>query len=966
MASPNGWLTNPKTGCRWVLLPLLWALAGWGEAARMESFEDGLPPGIVAEKGKVAISDGDCQEGRHSLRWDFMPGDRLTIPTGELDNINVWTGYGGYSRSAFEVRVQTIVAPGALRVRFMAGETTAAWCEIPLVFAGWQRICYHYSWNSRLREVDRQKLAATDRIVIEAPQEGTSGTIFLDSLYLNHPVDFRKASEAIREPWRPHDPRTDPGMAGLLGPPSAEELAALDTFREADLRLYPGTVATGEQVAKFEQTAQETFGLARLEDGRVAGIGLRDWHPLADQMLAIAKAWLHTPDPALRQRLEEVFFLENDFLRQQGGVAQGAIQGMNWYGGRNHADACYLMRDPLRRSGRLTVVLRCLQYNFGANEIFRTDYADTHSMDYFYIDARYLFKIALMQEDPADTVIHLRAFSRRFSQQLADTIKPDGSLYHHGFHYFAYAGGASREMANQMALMAPTPFRVTPEAYAAVKRALLAMRWYANLRDLPLTLHGRHPGRQQLIPAAFLALAEASRPYADGNLDKDLATAYLRLDATASLDGFSPEPAPTGHVTLPYAGLGCQRRDEWLAIIRGYGKYLAAQESYNNANRHGLFFGNGYLDILGGGQPVSLPDSGCLPNQGWDWRRLDGTTVIDLPYPRMANGNGTMSERSGETFVGGVSHRGRDGLFAMVLNSSFQYRKALPDGVKPVEGHAFGAYKSYFFFADRIVCLGSGIHNFDSDCPVQTNLFQKALPTPETPVWVNGKAWTEFPGEVSPDAAACTLLDPQGTGYVLPAGHSVHVRRSHQISRDGHDKEDTEGDYACAWIDHGVNPTAASYRYVALVRTTPGALAQFAQAMPVWIARQDDAVHACYDRGTRTWGIACFQPGVWQCSPPPDIPDLPLREVHQPCLLMASITAAGELTFSVVDPDLDLDKRGISQPRTVELVLAGRWTGNPLPTNATLANQDGNTLLTLSCREGKTTELVVRPGVAPE
>lgn len=947
----------------WLLLLGIWVATGSAAGApEIESFEEALPPGIHAEQGKVTISDSDCQDGRRSLRWDFVPGDRLVIPTGELGSISVWTGYGGYSRSAFEVRVRTLVAPGALRVRFVAGEATAAWFEIPLVFAGWQRVCYHYTWNSRLQEVHPKELAATDRIVIDAPQEGDGGTLFLDSLCFNHPVDFRRASEPIGKLWQPHDPRTDPGMADLLGPPLPEELAALDYFRQADQRLYSGSVATAEQVAGFEQTAQETFGLARSEDGRVAGIGLQNWRPLADQMLAVAKAWLHTTDPALRQRLEEVFFLENDFLRQQGGVAQGAIQGMNWYGGRNHADACYLMRDPLRQTGRLPTVLHCLQHNFGYDGIFRTDYADTHSMDYFYIDARYLLKIALMQTEPADTVIHLRAFSRRFSQQLVDTIKPDGSLYHHGFHYFAYAGGASREMANEMALMAPTPFRATPDAYAAVKRAFMAMRWYANARDLPLTLHGRHPGRQQLFPDAFRTLAEAGRPHHDGDPDEDLARAFLRLAPDATLDGLTAEPAPTGHRTLPYAGLGCQRRDEWLAIVRGYGKYLAAQESYNNANRHGLFFGNGYLDILGGGNPVTLPDSGCLPNQGWDWRRLDGATVIDLPYPRMANGNGTLSERSDETFVGGVSHQERDGLFALVLNSGFQYRKALPEGTKPVDGHSFGAHKSYFFFADRIVCLGSGIHNADSDCPVQTNLFQKALPDPATPVWVNGTAWSDFPGEASPESAsACTLLDPQGTGYVLPAGQDVRLRRSRQTSRDGHDQKDTAGDYACAWIDHGVNPDSASYRYIALVKTTPAALAHFAQTMPVWVVRQDDAVHACYDQGTMTWGAAFYQPGEWPASPAQGIPTLPLREVRQPCLVMASLTPAGELVLSVADPDLNLDKQGVSQPQTVELILAGQWRSDRLPANVTLAGHaDDGTLLTLSCREGSTTDVILR------
>jgi chondroitin-sulfate-ABC endolyase/exolyase len=419
---------------------------------------------------------------------------------------------------------------------------------------------------------------------------------------------------------------------------------------------------------------------------------------------------------------------------------------------------------------------------------------------------------------------------------------------------------------------------------------------------------------------------------------------------------------------MPYAGLGCHRREEWLAIVRGYGKYLAAQESYNNANRHGLFFGNGYLDILGGGKPVTIADSGCRPNDGWDWRRLDGTTVIHMPYAQMANGNGTMSERSGETFVGGVNHQGRDGLFAMSLNSAFQYRKALPKGTQSVDGHSFRGRKSYFFFDSRIVCLGSGIHNDDSPNPVQTNLFQKFLGKTETPVYINGEPWADFPGERTLDKTRVnTILDPQDTGYLLFPGQDVRLARAHQTSRDGHDKRDTDGDYASAWIDHGPNPQDASYAYVALVKTTPEGLTQFAKAMgraesmPVSIALQDDALHACYDRATNTWGLAYFQPGeVPPLHRPIGVPAIPVVGVDQPCLIMTS-QEDGRLTISLAYPDLELDKAGISQQQPVNVTLNGRWrmhgTGG---VGVFLPMEHGNSILKITCVQGKTSELVLQ------
>jgi len=1104
------------------------------QANRIESFEDALPPGIVAEGGKVTTSDEDCQDGLHALRWDFTPGGKLILPTGPLGNIGVWTGYGGYSRSAFEMRIRTIEAPGGLTCRFMAGDQVGGSFTVPLVFDGWQRVCYHLSWRSRLKNRRQKVLAQTDRFVIEAPAEGKGGTVYLDLVCFNRPIDFRGKREAIRERWKPFDPRTAPAMADLLTPPTEDELAALRYFLEQDRGMYPSGPAKDADVARLEQVAKERFLLRRLPNGKVRGRGLSKWHPLTGQMLAVAKHWLHTDDPALRQRLEDLFFLQNDFLRQQGGVAQGAIQGLNWYGGRNHADACYIMREPLRRTGRLPTVSDCLRYNYGYRNIFKTG-RGVESMDYYYTAVRYLFKIALMQERPEDIVLHLRAFSRRLSRQLVDTIKPDGSCYHHGFHYFAYAGGATRMMASQLKLMAPTPFRVTREAYGKVKLAFMNMRWYANVRDLPLTLHGRHPGRQSLSPHGFLALAEAGRPYHDGKLDTELVRAGLRL-APELRDkepyagaGLEPEPAPTGHLTMPYAGLTSHRRGGWLAMVRGYGRYLAAQESYSNTNRHGLFFANGYLDILTGGNPVNIFDSGCRANQGWDWRRLDGTTVIYMPYAKMANGHGTMSERSRETFVGGLTRRGRNGLFMMTLNSGLQYRKALPEGKKPVKEHAFRGKKTYFFFDGRIVCLGSNIENHDSPFPVQTNLFQKFLPAvgrPEDqkvetgspgkwtrrsvsyrakandaghPLFVNlassrnlstgvigwdkatvsggtaklvngdfeegrtgeapaGWTYTDLPDkgdhsfgvrpsgdrtagkrvstedgrnwlsggrsavfsqkvldamvagetyefsvlvqsagssyarsrvyfstalpasaeQVRPAAyapimindrvvqqlpfkatlptdCASLLMDTQNTGYYAPAGQPLHVSRLHQKSRDGHDKKDTEGHYAAAWLEHGVNPKDASYEYVVMPNTTPESLATFGAAMadektpPYRVLQRDGNAHIVLDRTSRTWGCVFFAEQELVSAI-----GLPVKGVLQPCLLMAQQTGRGIWQMSLADPDLNLGKGGISQPKTVRLLLPGRWRLLDAPGNIKLTPAtDGDSLLTAKCSEGR-------------
>jgi chondroitin-sulfate-ABC endolyase/exolyase len=352
-----------------------------------------------------------------------------------------------------------------------------------------------------------------------------------------------------------------------------------------------------------------------------------------------------------------------------------------------------------------------------------------------------------------------------------------------------------------------------------------------------------------------------------------------------------------------------------------------------------------------------------------------------MPYSQMANGHGTMSERSSETFIGGLSHRGRNGLFVMTLNSGHQYRKGLPEGEKPVTGHAFRGKKTYFFFDDRIICLGSDIENHDSSFPVQTNLFQKFLAAPDQSIQVDGKELRELPLSRSLDAeVAHTLIDTQGTGYYVPGGQSLHMARQHQKSRDGHDKKDTEGDYATAWLDHGANPKDAGYEYFLLVQTTPSRLRRFARKMkkpktqPCLVWQKDQHAHVVLDRGTGTWGCVFFEeqdvklttadppragPGLWaRIKGMRADPVLPVKKVLQPCLLMAQQTGRGSWQMSLADPDLNLGKDGISQPTTVKILIPGRWRLSDAPDNVRLEPaEDGNWLLTAECREGRSYDL---------
>ena len=939
----------------------------WGQApALYDSFEDGVPASWApARAGTLQISDRHAKHGTHCLRWDWQAGD--TIRVGQtLGNIGRTGGYGGsYSKATFGLWVycEQPVA-GKLLIQFRTGEKVGGWFEFPLDFTGWRRAHLKYSFGN---DFQGRVAPETDNILLAAPATVPRGTVFMDLVVYNGVLDYRQQHVPSAKPWQPDVP--DPAKFPLPATVTPEELAGIATLgKNVDAMVRGGGTVTEATVASLEKEMAQ-WQIVRDAQG-IQGVpvvhsrqlefyadvpGVVPCGKLATFMLRLARAYHGTADPALRRRLGDAYGLLAEHLRDQGMTA-GSGFSWNWYEGRELADANYLMREPLRERGLLDWASAYLDYNYRSGDIF-DDSTIAPNMDYFGNDLRPKLCGALMQSTPAEQVRWLRAFTRRLNLDILNEqgngFKPDGSTFHHGMHYFAYASYCVNALVSTVAALSDTPFRLSPAATARLKQVVLAMRFYCNERDLPLSLSGRHPFSQSLNPGTLLTLARAAGT--EGKLDPELAAAYLRFDPAKAdtepfkAQGLKPEPPPQGNMTMPYAGLMAHRRGDWLATVKGYGRYVAFGEIYATDNRFGRYLSNGYLDILGGGQPISRAGSGCTP-EGWDWSRLDGTTTIHLPLDKLvAVSSGTEGIGSDQAFVGGLSHRGRQGLFVMQLQGGQRHEPT------------FRGRKTTFLCDDRILCLGSDIVNADATHETETTLFQKHLPDTAAPLWVNGQSLTAFPAEQTlPGDRANWLIDPQGTGYFLPAGQQVHVVRQHQRSRDQANRQDNEGDFAVAWIGHGAAPTAGTYEYAVLVRATPERMAQFAAAMqtperPYEVVQKDAQAHIVRDRATGLWGFVLFAAGELR-------PGLPLRGVDRPLLVMFEPAGADGLAhLSVADPDLNLQD-GLSQPRPVRVTLAGAFgLDTPGPDCRVVEQSGGQTVIEVTCREGRSHDLPLRP-----
>ena len=917
----------------------------WGQQPEYDSFEEGVPAYFTATRAQsLSISPWHSKQGSNSLRWDWSKGEELVIHHGIGDVARV----GGYRcKASFAVWVyMERPVSDALVFEFRQGEKVTGSFRFPLEFAGWRqgRLYYHDFPNGK-------PTAEVDNIRIAAPDAVAKGTVFLDFIKYNT-LTYRGNSvipEKVSQ-WRPpvpdeqRFPRPDSvneaevaGIRKLLGPdegPGIDEaqvkdlcakVKALGIVRDEHSVRGPGIDAHYQYLS-----APGEFGFKDIEyfpDEHGPGwLGIQTPASMSSLANRVAKAYRASNDAQQRRRLAEAFLLIADHLHDQ--VLQaGSGFKWNWWVGGAWADAVFLMRDVLEQTGRLRGFLDFLLYTYGGGAIFAKGAPISH-MDFYNLTVPRLLRQCLLQVEPAEQVRWLNAFKamlERSMLQPTSALKIDGSAYHHAGHYHSYAQGAFTSLPPLLLALNGTPWRLSSEAHDRLRRAMLAQRLYANRFDLPVALTGRSPfapgyGVIRGYGARALGvLARCGTPDASQKVDAEVAAAYLRLVPEAVDEepyaelGIEPEPEPSGTFVMPYAGLLCHRRDNWLASVKGQSKYVWGTERQAQRNCHGLFMGLGNLEILAGGDPVSAEASGRRA-PGWDWRRFEGTTVPQLPLATIDKG--WTSPYSPETFVGGLSHQGLQGIFAMVLNQPMPGKKTLK------------GQKSWFFSDGRILCLGSDISCDESEYPTQTTLCQKSLSASKeggfTPTPLDGAQFAAFPEERPLDPAERHwLIDVQQTGYYVPAGQDVVVARRRQVSRDLLDRADTEGDLLTAWIDHGKAPAGASYEYMLVVRATPEQMQRLAADPSYRVMQRDQAAHIVWDTPGSRWACVFFAAQeVTAHAVPPDT--LQVKAVDRPCLIMAEAVRDEQLRITVADPDLNLEK-GVNQPRTLLVTLRGEW-----------------------------------------
>lgn len=180
--------------------------------------------------------------------------------------------------------------------------------------------------------------------------------------------------------------------------------------------------------------------------------------------------------------------------------------------------------------------------------------------------------------------------------------------------------------------------------------------------------------------------------------------------------------------------------------------------------------------------------SGIFPV--WNWNLVPGTTAQQVPMLDQT----LVAFKGGASFVGGVSD-GVYGAATMDLNRG---------GLR--------AQKSWFYFDDEFVALGTGISDA-SDNPVWTSVNQSLL---HGEVRVSNADMPLDEGEHDENGARWVLHDE--TGYIFPQNSDLHITNKAQ---NGHWSDIGSGSddlvskkVFTLYLNHGKVPRDASYEYI--------------------------------------------------------------------------------------------------------------------------------------------------------
>ena len=1000
------------------LLLLVMSLFGFSQndyQPAVESFESekGLKA-YEATNGKIALSDAHRKYGKSSLQWEW--DGESTIGTSQfkiLSHKESPLEYGDFFPASPTLQMalyNETAQDGKITISFEKNGVKEVYFDVALSFKGWRTIWVPFY---EMEGNPPKKLAPVDYDYFKISTTTPKGKLFFDDIiysqyqddrhqYPDEIVPFVKAGQDLaKDHWMPLIVNYDRirtlepkpiSMAVRMDLKKLEAVIDQALVVDKKYKLYINSLREDYEKLNLKDNGKTILGppLTFKEHQDFydeAQLGPRKFNDIQSlgRVLKKIAAFYDRGNAAEQAEMKTMFLAGTRYFLDQGWVAgsNGGTRHHIGYNVREIAEAFFMQRQLLYDNGLLNEVAGSLHWLFNLGSILDDPNNFHVNIDYLNTQAYYHLMLSFLFEKQEMQAAMVMAYSNYISITLAQQneewgFKVDGTAWHHNGHYPAYGLGAFQSVPKIIKTLAGTRFRIGTEGHKNFKKSFLASRIYSQSYNWGFGNAGRHPlepGNGIVkLKDQFLDMANSGNPEGTSEIDKEVASAYLRLwgkedvmntTLFSQINGISKENL-SGYYTFPYGATAVHRRNDWAALIKGYSKYVWASEIYVTANRYGRYPANGTIQLLNSGDEIG---SG-FKQEGWDWNRYPGATIIYLPLTELEPKTPLLMFRSNETFAGTTTLEG-NGIFGMVLNEE---KGSNADGAMEVNLGFPGklkAKKSVFSFEGKLIAIGTNISSVDEKNPTQTNLFQSFLTDTKQPLFTSQDEVKKFPVNTvlkSTGNKNNWIVDPYGSGYYIVSKDAVHIKkerqhsyhnkyalRTGQIDNAAKGVKETEADYASAWIDHGMAPNDGSYQYViypflnAKDQKNFGNIAEKDDSYA--IKRADAIAHIVHDNPTKTTGYVIFEAHK-------ALDNGILNTVSEPALIMLKENSSNLITISAVQPDLNFPEyqkgkfRNYSQPVELEITLNGNWSPYAEDFVKETTHTDGKTIIKLSLVNG--------------
>jgi hypothetical protein len=823
-------------------------------------------PSNISSSGNLVLSGEHTKDGANALKWTAANGTVLTA--NNLGITSSQTGSFSASSAQFFVYSQNI-SNDTLVFRFYDNANVLRReGHMLLNYKGWRdyhrSYRYDYNFGGELPSFNLNKM----EVIYKPENPSSTATIYLDAFTIvgdtkgrvpgpHMKLDVQHFQDGDASKWVYVEGVNATALLSYLqtvptaSPSTTQEQNDALTVKSFYTRTAPTVTTTNLIAAKGYVTS---CNITRNADNSITGRGLL-YLDNVDTLIKISNYCSYLASGAIRNGdadAQNMLLLFMEYLIDQG-LAEGgrnSIQTNNYTPAQNFPvgflHGISLFPAPLKAD-----VIKMLKWSNEYNIIYHpgNPYLPVN-VDFIYNKSRFLFELAALDTSVDNWVRDLKYISRylslsaNFTQGNMDVIKPDGTIFHHQSHYMDYGAYTFDVYVDRVYSLKGTVFKITQEAYNNMAKAYKTQflltsqgKIYANAST------GRKPFERFKMTAAKMAkLIEVGGDLTGTAYTPDLASFYNYIFDTLQYP--VAKARADGYYHFNYGSLGVQRKNNWIATMKGFTDKLFGTEIYADANRYGRYNSYGALEVQYDGDSTA---SGypAVGGNGWDWKMPPGTTTIHIPYTELQAQKDIASEYQQKAYAGALS-LGNNGVFAMNFQEDANGRYA---------ANNLKFYKSVFTFDSIFVCLGSGIGSSNGVNNTATNLFQAVSATANPSIYVNSntpESSSTYNTILSTANNSAWVVNGQTTGYYVPlGGGDVTVSRGVQTTPVHSTKTGSPtstSNFSNAFINHGTSPSNAKYQFVMVPGTTPSEMAALSSRFDAGeifqVLSQTDTLHA--------------------------------------------------------------------------------------------------------------------------